>query len=77
MPMHEFQVGDRVEYIGSQTAFLVGQCGTILAESRGGGTKFNRLSNYSLPIEFEGMGYYGCYPKNLKLTEERIPTWEV
>lgn len=72
-----FKAGDRVRYKGRETGFLVRQEGTVLEESPNGSVKLTSYPYDSLPVLWDGKGYYGVYKHNAEIIQNQPPAWEV
>lgn len=73
---HTFKVGDRVEYTGTKTPFLVSQTGTVVSGSPNSTVRFSQYYRESLPVMWDDYGYHGVYPHNVHKIYDK-PTWEV
>jgi hypothetical protein len=77
MPVeHTHNIGDRVIYTGFATRELVGKLGTVLESSPNGFHKFDKKTDNSVPVGFDGYGYFGVFYYNIELIVED-PTWTI
>jgi hypothetical protein len=73
MKYNEFNIGDRVRYVGTRSPWLFGLYGIVEEEP-------NRPTKTpgNTPVLWDGeRGYYGCYTENLEPAPPREPDWEV